>query len=88
MLAWSRCGPRSIHVTPHWLAAVVFPFSRKRKVKCAPYSNHEWMAQAERLDSEPLASGLTHGVCVSSRACWTDALSGRGPTLVVSGVYS
>jgi hypothetical protein len=37
---------------------------------------------------QPPASVLTYGVYVSSRTCGTDEQSGRGPALVVSGVYS
>ena len=52
MSACPRCGSRSIHVTSHWLTAVVFPFSRQRYVTCARCRYHGWMAQTERLDSE------------------------------------
>jgi hypothetical protein len=37
---------------------------------------------------QPLASTPTHGVYLFSKTRGTDEMPGRGPALVVSGVYS
>ena len=52
MLACPRCGSRSVRITPHWLTAIVLPFTGRTYVTCGRCRYHGWTAQTERLDSE------------------------------------